>query len=246
MPFFLLSIVVQVSLVIHILKTGRSTTWIWLVIVLPLAGSIAYLVLEVLPDLRGTRTGRKASRKLQEIVNPHKDVKQAAYDYSISSSIENARRLADALLEKEQFEEARELYRKSLRGIHEHDPYIMLGLARAEFGLKNYGETKCVLDELIAQNPDYKNPDAHLLYARALELTRDTNAALHEYAVLDEYYPGPEASYHYAKLLQELGEYEKSQILFKKILSKAKTSGSHYNDIHRTWIKLAKAESQQA
>ncbi len=242
MPFFLLSIIIQVCLVVHIIKTGRSTTWIWLVVILPLAGSIAYIVLEVLPDLGGTRTGRKASRKLQEIVNPHKDVKQAAYDYSISSSIENARRLADALLEKEQFEESRDLYRKSLRGIHEHDPHIMFGLARAEFGLKNYGETKRVLDALIAQNPDYKNADAHLLYARALELTKDTNAALHEYAVLDEYYPGPEASYHYAKLLQELGEFDKSQALFQKILNKAKTSGNHYKDLHSAWIKLAKAE----
>ena len=49
MPLFILSILIQVALVIHIVKTGRSTTWIWIVVMLPVAGSIAYFVLEGLP-----------------------------------------------------------------------------------------------------------------------------------------------------------------------------------------------------
>ncbi|PCK07520.1 MAG: hypothetical protein COA42_13985 [Alteromonadaceae bacterium] len=32
MPLFILSLLFQVGFVIHIIKTGRSTTWIWIVI----------------------------------------------------------------------------------------------------------------------------------------------------------------------------------------------------------------------
>ncbi len=55
MPILILSAILQVALVVHIIKTGRSTTWIWIVVMLPLAGSIAYLLLEVLPDLMAGR-----------------------------------------------------------------------------------------------------------------------------------------------------------------------------------------------
>jgi hypothetical protein len=106
MPIFALSILIQVALVIHILKTGRNTTWIWVVVMLPLAGSIAYLVLELLLDFAGTRTGRKTRQKIQTIVNPDKEIKDAAFDYSIANTIENTSRLAEGLINKGLFNEA--------------------------------------------------------------------------------------------------------------------------------------------
>lgn len=209
---------------------------------LPLAGSIAYFVLEVMPDLAGTRRGRKTVQKVQELVNPDRELKNAAYEYSLAKTTENAMRLAEELLSKEQYAEAGLLYRDCLKGVHQYDPLFMYGLARAEFGLQNFGTVKSILDDLIAKNPDYKNPDAHLLYARVVEALGDTISALHEYEVLNGYYLGPEASYHYAKLLQKLGDTEKALAVYEKILSKAKSSGTHYNDIHSKWIKLTSLE----
>lgn len=245
MPIFALSILIQVALVIHILKTGRNTTWIWIVVMLPLAGSIAYLVLELLPDFAGTRTGRKTRQKIQTIVNPDKEIKDAAFDYSIANTIENTSRLAEGLINKGLFNEARDLYEKCLKGVHEHDPYLMYGLAKAEFGLAHYTRVKNLLDDLIKHNPDFKNPDAHLLYARTLEKLGDVSAALHEYESLDQYYPGPEATYHYAKLLQTQGNEEKAQFLLGKIVANSKRLGRHYNDIHREWIRLATSEHRK-
>ena len=80
MPFFILSLVLEVALIIHIVKTGRNTTWIWIVLMLPLAGSIAYLIIEVLPGLTGSKTGRKAAKKISTTVNPNRDLKKAVSD----------------------------------------------------------------------------------------------------------------------------------------------------------------------
>ena len=76
MPLFILSIIMQVALVLHIVKTGRNTTWIWIVVMLPLAGSIAYLVVELLPDFFGSRAGRNATRSIPKVVNPNRELKK--------------------------------------------------------------------------------------------------------------------------------------------------------------------------
>ena len=242
MHIFILSILIQVAFVLHIVKTGRNTTWIWIVVMLPLAGSIVYLLVEVLPDLLGSRTGRKASSNLRKIINPNKDINDATYNYSISDTVENSMKLAEECVNKNMFQEAKELYKKCLKGVHENDPDIMYGVARAEFGLNNFRNVKSILDKIIEKNPDYKNADAHLLYARSLEKLNETNLALEEYKALDEYFPGPEATFRYAKLLKSKGEHSISNDLFKKIIHSSKISGKHYNSLYTEWVKKAKNE----
>jgi hypothetical protein len=224
MPFFVLSVILQVALVVHIVKTGRNTTWIWIVVMLPLAGSIAYLIVEVLPEIMGSRTARKAKQELSKVINPNKDIKQAAHNYSIIDTVQNSMILADECINKGMYEEARELYKKCLRGVHEDDPDVMYGLANAEFGLNNFSQVKSLLDDLISENPDYKNPGAHLLYAKTLENLGEIDLALAEYKVLDQYYSGPEATFRYAKMLKNHGFAEQSTELFEKILHQSKTS----------------------
>lgn len=242
MPIFIISILIQVALVVHIVKTGRDTMWVWIVVMLPLAGSIAYLIVEVLPDLMGGRTARKIKRNMAEVVNPNKGINVAAREYSISDTVENSVRLAEECLNKHMYDEAKRLYENSLRGIHKDDPNLMYGLAKAEFGSRNYSRVKSLLDELIERNPNYKNADAHLLYARTAEELGEIELALKEYEVLDGYYPGPEATYRYAMLLKRNGWYDKSRAMLEKILHMATVSGRHYNSLHKEWVSLARSE----
>lgn len=242
MPIYILIIVVQIALAVHIVKTGRPTMWLWFVIMVPLIGCLAYIIVELLPELMGGRAGRKVVKDIGNIVNPDKDIKDATLNHSITDTVENKLRLADECVNKNMFEDAKKLYKKCLSGIHANDPHVMHRLAKTEFELKNFNEVKHLLDELIAHNPDYKNADAHLLYARTAEELNDTTTALQEYEVLDEYYPGPEATYRYAVLLNNLGNSDKANPLLQKILHLSKTSGKHYNSMHKEWISLAKSE----
>lgn len=242
MPIFILSILIQVAFVVHIMKTGRNTMWIYIVVFLPMAGSLAYLIVEVIPELMQGRGGQKVRRNIQKAVNPNKFVKQAANNYAVADTVENSLRLAEELLQTGVFEEAKQLLEKSLKGVHAHDPVLMHGLARAEFGLGNFAAARSILDDLIAHNPDYKNADAHLLYARAVDELGDTEAAVEEYQALSEYYPGPEPAYRFAMLLVKLGQHEKAKALLETILHKSKYSGRHYNSINKEWIALARKE----
>ncbi len=243
MPIYIVSIVIQVAFVVHILKTGRNTTWIWIVVLIPVAGSIAYFIVELLPGLMDSRSGRKIQRNIGEAINPNKNMNEAQFNYTVSDSIENSIQLANECLNKGMFEDAKQLCVKCLRGVHEHDPYVMHCLARAEFGLRNFSEVKSVLEMLIAHNPEFKNADAHLLYARSLEELNEQKAALHEYEALEGYYPGPEATYRYGKLLKSVGENDKANEMFEKIIHRSKISGRHYNSLHKEWIALAQKEN---
>jgi len=244
MPLYILTIVIQVAFVLHIVKTKRNTTWIWIVIILPLAGAIAYFIIEILPDLIQSRSGRSAKRTIGKIINPNKDLNNAASNYSIVDTVENSITLAEEFIDKEMYLEAKALYEKCLKGIHEGDPDILFGVARAEFGLTHYKKTKSILDEVIKNNPDYKNQKAHLLYARALEELNETDLALEEYAVLDNYYLGAEATYRYARLLKKSGQDEKSNACFEKIIAASKISGKHYNSLNKEWLSKSKSEFQ--
>ncbi len=242
MPIYILSIILQVAFVIHIVKTGRSTTWIWIVIVLPLAGAIAYFVLEVLPELSNSRTGRAASRKISNTINPNRDINRAANRLSISDTVENNMRLADECLNKALYQEAKTLYEKCLTGIHANEPHLLVGLAKSEFMLGNYSKTQSILDQLIASNPDYKNQDAHLLYARTLESLNQISGALHEYEVLHGYFSGPEASLYYALFLKSQGQADTACSVLESILDIAKKSSKHYSSLHKDILRRVKTE----
>lgn len=242
MPFFGLMLLIQGALVIHVLKTGRDTKWIWVVMILPGVGALAYAVLEVAPDLMGTRQGRQASKRVLNTLNPNKDINAASLEYERAATVENSTRLAQECMNNGRHAKASELYRQCLTGMNEFDPDIMFGLAQSEFGLKKYHEAKSILESLIEKNPDYKNQDAHLLFAMTLHNLGDIEKAKEEYEVLTNYYSGPESTYRYAMLLKEQGDHEKSQALFHSIVRKTELAPKHYKNLHKKWINLTHKE----
>lgn len=242
MHFFILSLIVQVLFVMHVLKTGRNTVWIYVVMLLPVAGVLAYLIIEILPDFFSGMTGKKLQRKISTTLNPDKDLSQAATDYSITDTVQNSSNLAQECLNKGMYDEAKELYEKCLTGIHAYDPALMHGLAQSEYGLGNYAKTKQVLDKLISENPDFKNQDAHLLYAKALDKMGEFEQAKEEYGALHEFYPGPEASFRFAIMLKAHGDAQQADEILEKILSSAETANKDYHSRYKEWIVKAKQE----
>ena len=95
------------------------------------------------------------------------------------------------------------------------------------------------LDDLIRRNPDFKSPDGHLLYARALEAEGNHEKALSEYATLAEYYPGAEAGVRYAKLLNRQGQGPLAQQTLQALLERASYAPAHYSKAQREWLDEA-------
>ena len=58
---FLSMIIIQVALIIHVVKTGRNQIWIWVLALLSLPGAIAYIAVEILPELFRSRTAQRTA-----------------------------------------------------------------------------------------------------------------------------------------------------------------------------------------
>jgi hypothetical protein len=70
MSLLLVPIVVEVLLIIHVIKTGRNFLWVWVLLLLPGAGSIAYIAVELVPELFRSRTARRTARGMKRALDP--------------------------------------------------------------------------------------------------------------------------------------------------------------------------------
>ncbi|HTR00016.1 MAG TPA: tetratricopeptide repeat protein [Candidatus Acidoferrum sp.] len=244
MPWFLISIAIQLAAVVHIIKTGRNTFWIYIVIFAPVVGTMAYAIVELLPELTQSRTGRSAKTKFVNIINPQKNLRAAEERYAVTNTVKNAMLLAEQYLHHDRVADAKALYQRCLTGIYADDPHLLLGLATAHYALAEYAEALRCLDQLKARNPQSTSEDGHLLYANCLQGLGKTTEAIHEYEALARYYPGPEPACRLALLLKLTGQREKANAIFADIVNRARRSGRHYRSLHQEWITVAKQELQ--
>ena len=225
----------------HVIRTGRNTLWIFAIGFLPGIGSLAYVIAEVLPDFFGGRTARRAKSGMQRMIDPNRDLRRASAEVEISGNVD-ARRLGEELYERGQFADAIDVFRGGLKGIFEHDPTLLLGLAKAQFGNQDFPGARATLEGLSQHNPDFKSADAQLLYARTLEAQDALDEAEREYALIAPGYPGAEARLRYALLLKRRGKLPDAQRVLKDLLDGAKLGPAHYRKAQSEWLDRARRE----
>jgi hypothetical protein len=237
--FIALPIIVQALLIIHVIKTGRNTIWIWVIALLSIAGILAYVVVELIPELMRSRTLQRTGRNVKRALDPEAQLRRLQDEAQVTQNVASSQRYAEELLRHDRFEDAAAVYRKILTGLYEHDPDLMLGLARAQFGGGDPSAARATLDEAIRLNPQFRSPEGHLLYARALEAEGNAEKALAEYQVLSTSYPGAEAAVRFAQLLKTQGRIEEARIVAKELLEQARIAPAHYRRAQRDWLDSA-------
>ncbi len=241
MPIFgLLLLLAQISCAVHAGRTGRPYYWLYIIMIVPVAGMGAYFLMEILPELMNSRPARQAASGVARAMDPGKRVREAIKRVAITPTAENKARLAAEYLAAGQPDAAVPLYREVLTGVHETDPAIMLGLARALFAQGELSEVQAVLEKLRQANPNYSSPEGHMIYARSLELQGRAEAALREYAALVPYYPGQEARCRYALLLEQTGRVVEAKQLFHELCQSIEYGPRHQRREQREWYDIAR------
>lgn len=238
--FLLLSIIIQVLLIVHVIKTGRNTIWIWVLALLSIPGAIAYIAVELLPDLFRSRTAQRTARGFRKAMDPTANLRRYENEARITGNVAARQRYAEELSRQGRHDEAITQYGEALTGLYEHDPNLMLGVARAQFGKGDAIAARTTLDALIRFNPDFRSPEGHLLYARALESEGNTSKALEEYKVLAFSYPGAEAAVRYAQLLKSQGRTDEAAKVARELLEQARIAPAHYRRAQRSWLDAAR------
>lgn len=164
-----LHVIVAIFFAVHAVRTHQNMYWLLLLFVFPGLGSIVYFFAVYLPGLRQSRGARAASRAIQQIVDPHRAVRDAREAFDRAPTVDHRMRLGAALLDAGNAAEALEHYQAAANGPFASDPALLEGLARAQVVTGRHADAQATLERLFAAHPLARNQaEPLLLYARAL------------------------------------------------------------------------------
>src|SRR3954467_5837885 len=154
--FGILGLALYAGCIFHAIKTGRFNYWLLILIFLPGLGSIAYLLIEVLPEMRNNRTARRAMAGIGEVLDPNRELRESEASLEVADTADNKRHLAEERMKRGQWAEAEALYRSALVGPLEGDPALLIGLAKALSGRGDHKGALEALDQLYSAEPQYE------------------------------------------------------------------------------------------
>jgi hypothetical protein len=239
MPLALILGVLDIALVIHAAKTGRFSPWAYIILMIPLFGSLAYVAVELVPEWLGSYQGQKAKKRFVTSLDPQRRYRALTDELAITDTIANREALAAECVGLGKFDEAIHHYNEIIARPLGDEPAFFLGRARAEFGIGRPADTVATLDDLRSRWPDWQSAEGHLLYARALEEIGRTDEAIEEYKALAGYFPGAEARVRYGLLLDRLDRKSEARLVLSDLLTHMRRAPKHVRKVQAEWIGMA-------
>jgi hypothetical protein len=232
---------IDIALVFHAAKTGRGSPWSYIILMIPVAGAIAYVVVELIPEWLGTYQGQKARARIGKALNPAKTYRVLKDELEIADTIANREALAEECLALGRFEEAREQYDAILAMPQGDEPRYMLGRARAEFGLGRFAMARATLDALRGRWPNWESADGHMIYARSLDEDGRVAEAIAEYHALSAYYAGAEPRVRHGLALRKLGREAEARAVLADVVRQMSRAPKFARKVQAQWISMAEA-----
>src|SRR5215831_17287652 len=236
-----LLLVVNIALIVHAAKTGRFSPWVYIILMIPVAGAVAYVVVELAPAWLGTYQGQKARARIGRALNPEQTYRVLKDELEVVNTIANRKALAEECMALGRFDEAKVQYDAILTMPLGDDPRFMLGRARAEFGLGRFAEARATLDELRRRWPDWQPGGAHLIYARTLEEEGRLEEAVDEYRALSAYYAGAEPRVRLGLALRKRDREAEARAVLADVVLQMSRAPKFARKTQAEWISMAEA-----
>ncbi len=239
-PIGWISLALIAVAVVHAVRQGNFL-WIYVILFLPGIGSLIYIAVEIVPGLFRGRGAARVKSGATAVLDPNRDYRQALRDAEMVGSVDAKRALAEQYIQRGQVGQGIALYESMLHGQFKDDPVLLLGLARAQFQVGDGPAAQATLDTLQAADPNFQSSEAHMIYARALELQGKNDEALNEYNALVRYYSGEEARTRHAMLLEKLGDTAAAREIYTQVVKNLEGAQRHYRSAQKEWGDIAKA-----
>ncbi len=239
MPILILSFIIQVTLIIHVLRTGRPFWWIIFILFAPGIGSAVYVVLEILPTSGIFSTVRKAEQKIVKALDPTRELRAAQDAFDLTPTMGNRLRLAHASVEMGDFANAEMLYRDCLEGQFVDDHAALLGHARA---LVELGRNQQAIERINQLRVLGREGAAEaLVFARAAEALEQNQEAEEAYAFAAPRIPTMEAQARYIRFLRHVGKDVEATRELQEFDIRLSRVPRHFQSDARKWRTFAVA-----
>jgi hypothetical protein len=215
MPFLIASVLLQLACIVHVIRTRRNTAWIMAIGFLPVVGSLAYFVLEIMPGMQNNRRVRAARGQISQLIDPERTLRQAQQALELVDTPANRIAAGNAYAELGRYFDAIPEFRKALeRGA---DPAVTLKLADALFETGAFDSALSALDSLTDEGTTGERDRRKLLRARLYEAMGRKPEAETIYADIVTRLAGEEARCRYAALLLERGAIPPARVLLEEV-----------------------------
>jgi hypothetical protein len=237
-------VIVAIYFAVHAVRSRQNIYWLFILFAFPLLGSVVYFFAIYLPSLRQSRGARAATRAITQLVDPNRAVREARANFERAPTVEHRMRLGAALLEAGEAGEALEHYQAAANGPFATDAALLLGLARAQFAIRDHVAAETTLSSLFANSPQARQqPEPALLYARTLAaLDAPGTRAAFEQAVARASDAAPRCLFA-DWLAAQPNEVDRRRAgsLYAEIAHDAKHWPRHAREHNREWLQRAQA-----
>lgn len=228
-----LHFVIALVFAVHALRNHRQMVWLLILFSFPILGSLAYFVAEYLPASRVERQGRIARRALEKSIDPNRDVREARRVFDLTPTAHNQMRLAAALLDAGQSEEAVRHYDACLRGPFAGDPDVVLGAARANAAHGQPAVAIALLAPLQEKHPGVRADEVALALGRAYAANNQQSEAGVQFETVVERFGSIEAHVELALWAIANGKDAVAQRELQEIAHARKHMERHTRELHR-------------
>jgi len=235
------TLIIDLALAYHVIRTGRSYLWILAIGLLPPFSWIAYGAFAILPDMWSSAPARRFADNVVNVADPGRNFREKQRQVATVGSADAKRALAEECIRMGHFADAVELYESAMSGpLGAGDPTLLKGLGRAKMLAGDGAAAEDLFQRLRDTDPAAFDADAELDYARALALQGKNDLAVRQYESVVPRYPGEEARCRFALLLEQLGQEQRAQQLFREILESVKGAPSYYRRRQAEWTRIAR------
>jgi hypothetical protein len=241
-PFAIVILLLDIALVYHASRTGRMQPWAFIILMIPLVGALAYIVVELVPEWLSGPGAQQARRRVANKLDPEKLYRELSDRLAATDTIANRVALAAECLKLERFGEAERHYDHILQLPMGNEPVYVLGKAKAEFAGNRPAEALATLEHLQEHWPDFQSAEGHLLYARALAEVGRVDEALEEFCAVAAYFPGAEARVRYGLLLNVVGRTAEAKVVFTELLIQMKRASTYLREAQAEWLAIAEKQ----
>ena len=225
----------QLGLIVHVLRTGRPYWWIWILFVAPLVGGIAYVLVELSPDLRGA-SGLLAGLKPRawRIAGLRRRLEEAD---TVRNRLDLASELADAGMAAE----AHEAALPCLSGVFRDDARTLVAVARLKAGISAYADALALLGRVDTTGDRMLEVDLGLVRGQCLAGLGRLAEAERAYGAVADRCLGEAARAGLAHIYERTGRRGEADAIWADIRAKYRTASPAWRRSEHAWYALAKS-----
>lgn len=213
---YYLIIALKVFCFYHIYKNHKTYYWYFVVIFIPVAGGIFYIITQVLSG----GDVDKIQNELTTIINPTKKVKDLERKIQFTDTYQNRIDLADAYFEIRAYKNAIVNYEKTLEDTVQNPEHSIKHLIQCYFEIEDYDKVIRYADK-IKYLPEFKGSSSQFCYGLALQATGEIEKAEEELRQIDRPYSNYNERLQLAKFYLSHNKTEEGKTLLEEIYNES-------------------------